>query len=49
MAEDRLVAGGALIEDADAKLRPQRLTDFIGQKQLCENLSVFIAAASGRQ
>ena len=49
MAEDRLVAGGAQIEDADAKLRPQRLTDFIGQKQLCENLSVFIAAASGRQ
>lgn len=48
MAEDRIVSGDAQIEDADAKLRPQRLTDFIGQQQLCENLSVFISAASGR-
>ncbi|MDG2243890.1 MAG: Holliday junction branch migration DNA helicase RuvB [Rhodospirillaceae bacterium] len=48
MAEDRIVSGDAQVEDADAKLRPQRLTDFIGQQQLCENLGVFISAASGR-
>lgn len=48
MAEERLVSGGSQSEDADAKLRPQRLTEFIGQRQLCENLSVFISAASGR-
>ena len=48
MAEDRIISGGSQSEDADAKLRPQRLKEFIGQRQLCENLSVFISAASGR-
>lgn len=48
MVEDRLISGGEQQEDADAKLRPQRLKEFVGQRQLCENLSVFISAASGR-
>lgn len=40
-------AGGAERE-FDRALRPQRLTEFIGQRQLCENLSIAIEAAKGR-
>ncbi len=36
-------------DDADASLRPKRLADFIGQRSLCENLSVFVAAARERK
>jgi Holliday junction DNA helicase RuvB len=35
-------------EAFDASLRPTRLDDFIGQKKLCDNLRVFIAAARQR-
>jgi holliday junction DNA helicase RuvB len=36
-------------EDAQAaSLRPQRLSEFTGQKDTCENLSVFIKAAASR-
>jgi Holliday junction DNA helicase RuvB len=48
MAEDRIVSLSASGDDADAKLRPQRLSDFIGQNQVRQNLDVFIQAASGR-
>lgn len=48
MAEDRLISGGSQGDDADGKLRPQRLTDFIGQRKICDNLKVFITAASER-
>jgi holliday junction DNA helicase RuvB len=52
-APDRLVAGkrvpGDTGEDAaELALRPQTLDDFIGQKQVRENLKIFIAAAKGR-
>ena len=48
-APDRLVAGKRADEDtAELALRPQRLDDFVGQKQLRENLKIFIAAAKGR-
>ena len=46
---DRIV--GAELEESDNgdfTLRPQTLDDFIGQKTVCENLSVFIRAASER-
>ncbi|MCS7208484.1 MAG: Holliday junction branch migration DNA helicase RuvB [Fimbriimonadales bacterium] len=33
---------------SEATLRPQRLTEFIGQQQLKENLSIFIQAARAR-
>jgi Holliday junction DNA helicase RuvB len=36
-------------DDADASLRPQRLTEFIGQEQARANLSVFIEAARARK
>ena len=48
---DRTV-GGAYQPDTDAdeaSLRPKRLTDFIGQERLCQNLGVFITAARGRR
>lgn len=47
-SNERLVSGATHPDDADTKLRPQRLTDFIGQRQLCDNLKVFIDAAGGR-
>jgi holliday junction DNA helicase RuvB len=48
-APDRLVAGKRVDEDAaELALRPQSLDDFVGQKQVRENLKIFIAAAKGR-
>src|SRR3954454_22345363 len=47
---DRLVTGKRAEEDAaELALRPQTLDDFIGQKQVRENLKIFIAAARGRK
>ncbi len=48
MAEDRLISGAEQSNDADGKLRPQRLSEFIGQRTVCDNLKVFITAASER-
>src|SRR5512135_2159100 len=44
----RLVAADKRDDDADVSLRPQRLSEFIGQEQLRANLKVFIAAARSR-
>ena len=51
MAEERLITPQKLKSDEDfyTGIRPQTLAEFIGQKQACENLSVFIQAAKGRQ
>jgi len=51
--QDRMVEPDAgeqerLSETLDPGLRPRRLDDFVGQKQVCENLSVFVAAAKKR-
>src|SRR3974390_2521399 len=35
--------------DADVSLRPQRLSEFVGQQKACANLSVFIEAARARK
>ena len=49
MSEERVVAADFGVEDGgEIKLRPATLDDFIGQRQVCDNLSVFIQAASGR-
>ena len=48
MSEPRLVAPERDPADVDAALRPQRLADFIGQRAVCDNLTVFIAAARER-
>ena len=44
--QDRLLASERGEEDAlEAGLRPRKLAEFVGQKQACANLSIFIAAA----
>jgi holliday junction DNA helicase RuvB len=45
----RLLAAERRDDDADASLRPQRLTEFIGQEQARANLKVFIEAARARK
>src|SRR6187200_2860166 len=45
----RLVTPGTRDDDADVSLRPQRLTEFIGQEQARANLSVFVDAAKARK
>ena len=46
---ERLVAGKRSEEDAaELALRPQTLDDFVGQKQVRENLKIFISAAKAR-
>jgi holliday junction DNA helicase RuvB len=48
--ERKLVAPERRDEDAaESSLRPQRLTEFIGQEQARKNLGIFIAAARGRK
>ena len=48
--ERKLVSGERRDEDAaEASLRPQRLSEFIGQRQACANLAVFIQAARARR
>ena len=50
MSDERLVAPKRAEEDAaELALRPQVLDDFIGQKQVRENLKIFIAAARARE
>ena len=51
MSEDRTLLAGTALEDDTAvepKLRPQTLSEYIGQRKVRENLSVFLAAAKGR-
>ncbi len=45
----RLMAADARDDDVDASLRPQRLTEFIGQEKARANLKVFIEAARARK
>jgi holliday junction DNA helicase RuvB len=48
--EPKLVAPERREEDAaESSLRPQRLSEFIGQEQARKNLGIFIAAARGRK
>ncbi len=46
--EERIVSAKARGEDTETSFRPLTLDDFIGQRQACENLSVFIKAARQR-
>lgn len=49
MSDERLVSTAANDqEEIETQFRPQVLDDFIGQKQVRENLSVFIQAAKAR-
>ena len=54
MEEERLVSPRKTSEDengvnAPINLRPTSLSDFVGQKQVCENLKIFIEAAKQRK
>ncbi len=44
----RLVNAEKAPGDLEASFRPQTLSDFIGQREACANLKVFLAAAKGR-
>jgi Holliday junction DNA helicase RuvB len=47
--EDRLVSDIPQQDDKiDNALRPQNLDEFVGQRKVCENLSVYIQSAKGR-
>lgn len=46
--DQRAVSAPAQRDDQDSALRPQRLSDFVGQQKGRENLSVFIQAAKTR-
>ncbi|MBL4665777.1 MAG: Holliday junction branch migration DNA helicase RuvB, partial [Sneathiella sp.] len=49
MTEDRLVTSlKQELDDSERHFRPQVLDDFIGQKQVRENLNIFIQAAKSR-
>ena len=49
MSDDRLITSQlSENDDHEQQFRPQVLSDFIGQKQVRENLSVFIQAAKAR-
>ena len=53
MLEERLVSPRKTAEDesgvnAPISLRPTSLSEFVGQKQVCENLKIFIEAAKQR-
>ncbi|MEM0928923.1 MAG: Holliday junction branch migration DNA helicase RuvB [Pseudomonadota bacterium] len=48
MSEDRITTGDHQLHDDDAALRPKRLDEFIGQRNVKDNLYVFIEAARGR-
>ena len=49
MSDMRLIDGEPADEDLDGSLRPQTLGEFIGQRQVCDNLRVFVTAAAERQ
>ncbi len=44
----RLISADKRGEDFDTSLRPQTLGEFVGQRQACDNLKVFIEAAKKR-
>jgi Holliday junction DNA helicase RuvB len=48
MTDDRIVSGKQRDDDQD-NIRPQRLTDIIGQEQIIERLQIAVAAARNRK
>lgn len=45
---DRVMSQDEMIQDEDASLRPQNLSEYIGQNDLKENLKIFLTAAKQR-
>ncbi|MEO5335645.1 MAG: Holliday junction branch migration DNA helicase RuvB [Magnetospirillum sp. WYHS-4] len=49
MTADRMVTPEKIeVDVSDPSLRPRSLDDFVGQRQVCDNLRIFIQAARGR-
>ena len=48
MTQNREVSPEPRPGEPEASIRPQGLDDFVGQRQVCENLKVFISAARAR-
>lgn len=46
--EERIITNKHLIDDDDISLRPKKLSEYVGQRALKENLKVFIEAAKMR-
>lgn len=46
--EERLLSSSLMQEDEDMNLRPQFLSEYVGQEHLKENLKIFIQAAKNR-
>lgn len=46
--EERLLSSNLIQEDEDINLRPQFLSEYVGQEHLKENLKIFIQAAKNR-
>ena len=51
LTEDRLISAETLGEEdlLDRAVRPQRLTDYVGQPSVAEQMEIFIHAARARQ
>lgn len=46
--EARIVNANQRAEDWDVALRPKRLTEYVGQEKICDNIAVYIEAAKRR-
>ena len=51
MSEDRLISANEVTEELsqDRALRPKLLTDYVGQDEVCEQMDIFIRAATQRR
>ena len=49
MSDVRVIDGEEVEDDLDGSLRPLTLADFIGQRDVCDNLRVFVKAAASRR
>ena len=45
---ERILQAETMNYEDDASLRPQRLDDYVGQKELKENMRIFVKAAKAR-
>ncbi|MDY0277686.1 MAG: Holliday junction branch migration DNA helicase RuvB, partial [Acholeplasma sp.] len=49
MGKNIILSEKDLLEDFEQTLRPQKLNDFVGQKEICEMLDIYIKAALKRE
>jgi Holliday junction DNA helicase RuvB len=49
MTDERIVSGKRRTDDQDGNIRPQKLSDIIGQQRIVESLQISVAAAKARK